>query len=224
MRNRNIAVGALALALVTAACGDESSPPPGAISTPHTDPTTSTTAGTSTSQAPTTPTDEISAADGTLSDGVWQVGEAGTVEFTLDDGGLTLVEAKANEGWRMSIDEESSDEIEVDFERDNLDYQIEIEHRDGVLEIEIDLDIDPADPDSFAVGPGGDVTISVTGDNVVLDDLTVSDEWTVVEQDTDDGEVEVTLRRDDVKWEFKAEIDDGRLDVEIDFEIEGRLP
>ncbi len=51
----------------------------------------------------------------------------------------------------MSIDEQSSDEIEVDSARYNLDYQIE-------------------------------------------------------------------LRRDNVKWEFRAGFDDDRLEVEIDFQ------
>lgn len=66
--------------------------------------------------------------------------------------------------------------------------------------------------------------LAVDGGSVNLVDLSVSDGWTVTEQDTDDGEVEIELRRDNVTWELDAEVDDGQLEVEIDFEIEGRYP
>lgn len=232
-------VTALAAAsLLFAACSDDDdAAPPDAIdllttTTTTTDNTTSTTDGATDDEGPADGIDDPATADGTviraedgvLTDGVWAVGEAGTVEFALSDGGLELIEVVTAEGWSSSVDESSPDEIEVDFRRGNLDHQIEIEYEDGILEIEIDLDIDPADPGTFTLGSAGAVDLAVDGGSVNLVDLSVSDGWTVTEQDTDDGEVEIELRRDNVTWELDAEVDDGQLEVEIDFEIEGRYP
>lgn len=190
--------------------------------TPDADTTTTTTPdGDAAEDGASTP---ITADDPRLEDGVWQVGDAGTVEFAIGDGGLELIEVLANDGWQVDIDEASPDEIEVDFRSGNREYEIEIEFENGILEVEIDLDIDPADPGSFDLGPAGTAVLSVDGSSVLLDDLTVADGWTVTDQDTSDGEVEIELRRDNVSWELEAEIDDGRLEVEIDFEIEGAFP
>ncbi len=238
-----LGIGVLLAGLVLAGCSDDddASPSPGEATTTAPTDATDESNGTDTpaddANQPTTTgepdesadggeddSNVISASDGVLSDGVWAVGDAGTVEFVLRDGQLELVEVLANDGWRVSIDERSPDEIEVDFERDNLEYEIEIEYENGILEIEIDLDIDPAEAGSFEIGPAGVVTVSVVDGRVVLDDLAVAEGWTVVEQDTDDGEVEVELRQGNMEWEFEAEFDDGRLEVEIDFEIEGQFP
>lgn len=165
----------------------------------------------------------ISVDDPRLSDGIWEVGDAGTVEFTVDEGGLTLVDTIANDGWATSVDVDAADEIEVEFRRDEQEYTIEIELDDGILEIEIDLDIDPAEPGTFAIGPAATAELAVDGDAVTLVDLSVTDGWDVTERDEDDGEVDVQLRQGNVTWDFDAEVDDGRLQVQIDFEIEGMI-
>lgn len=166
----------------------------------------------------------ITFSDGVLSDGRWAVGDAGEVEFTVTDAGLELVDARPNEGWTMEIDESDRDEIEVDFERGNEEVEIEIEYENGILEIEIDRDIEPAEPGRFEVGPAAVAEVAVDGGAVRLVGLDVNDGWDVVERDEDDGEVELEFRQGDVRWDFDAELDDGQLEVEIDFEIEGAFP
>lgn len=230
-RTRTTIAAAAIAALVLAGCADsdDDAADPTSTTVPATPPeadgpddTTTTTA--TEDEGPETDGGVISASDGVLSDGVWEVGEAGTVEFAVGPEGLELIEVVANDGWSYSIDVEVAREIEVDFEQGPREYEIEIEYENGILEIEIDLDIDPAEPGTFELGPAGTATLSVSGGTVTLDDLTVSDGWSVTEQDTSDGEVEVELRRDNVRWELDAEVDDGVLEVEIDFEIEGRFP
>lgn len=226
------AFAVVALALAACSDGDEQADEPTATTAPSGEGTGDTT--TSTTVDDEAPDDEvdsdpspdgvITAADGVLSDGIWEVGEAGTVEFALGPDGLELIDVVANDGWSVSIDENSPDEIEVDFEQGPREYEIEIEYENGILEIEIDLDIDPAEPGTFDLGPAGTATLSVDGGTVSLDDLSVADGWSVTEQDTSDGEVEIELRNGNVQWELDAEIDDGVLEVEIDFEIEGRFP
>lgn len=166
----------------------------------------------------------ITVDDPRLSDGVWAVGDAGTVEFTIGDGGLELIEALPDDGWEHEIEVDGNEEIEVDFRQEGREHTIEIEYDDGVLEIEIDLEVDPAEPGTFALGPAGTVEIAVDGDDVRLVDLSPADGWDVTEQDTDDGEVDIQLRQGDVVWDFEAEVDDDRLEVHLDFEIEGAYP
>lgn len=163
----------------------------------------------------------VSAADGELTDGRWAVGDAGFVEFAVSDGALSLIDASPNDGWEVTIDEDAPDEIEVDFRRGNQEYEMEIQLEGGILEIEIDLDIDPAEPGTFEIGPAATAELAVDGGAVTLADLRPNDGWDVTERDEEDGEVEIELRQGNVVWELDAEIDDGRLVVEIDFEVEG---
>lgn len=211
-----------ATALVAAACssdddGDDITDTTAAEQAPQ-EPTTDTTQGTDPADA------AVTAADGVLTDGLWQIGDAGTVEFSVSDGALQLIEAVPNDGWSMSVDVEAPDEIEVDFRQGPMEYEVEIEYENGILEIEIDLDIDPADPGTFEIGPAGIAELAVDGEAVILVNFSATEGWAIVEQDTDDGEVEIELRRDNVVWELDADIDDGVLEVEIDFEIEGAFP
>lgn len=220
------------LALLAGACSDDDGPDD--AQDPVTAPTDDLERSTTTTAAePTDDTDgtnaldgdaPITAADGVLSDGLWAVGDAGTVEFAVTEGGLELIEVVAADGWEATTDEDSPDEIEVDFRQGEREYEIEIEYENGILEIEIDLDIDPAEPGPFELGTAGVAELAVDGGSVVLTNLEVAEGWSVTEQDTSDGEVEVELRRSDVVWELDAEMDDGRLEVEIDFEIEGAYP
>ncbi len=57
-------------------------------------------------------------------------------------------------------------------------------------------------------------------------DHTVADGWRAyVDVDVDDrDEVEVDFARDGERWDFEVEIDDGRLELEIDYRVVGPLP
>jgi hypothetical protein len=223
-------IGALVAGVVLGACSDDgdASPSPGGVTLSEPAPTEGAgdtpAEGGSEEGADDVAADVVRADDGVLSDGVWAVGDAGTVEFVVGDDGLELIDASAAEGWQVEIDEQSADEIEVDFTREGLEHQIEIQYEDGILEIEVDLDIDPAEPGTFEIGPAGSATLALVDGGVALDELVVADGWSVVEEDTADGDVEIELRRDAVTWELDADVDDGRLEVEIDFEIEGTYP
>lgn len=236
---RRSVVALLLAAGLLSACGDDdgsasdttlTSVP--AVTTDTTDPETSdgAPAGTSDDEGDSSDTDGelarsfIRAFDGELVDGVWEIDDAGVVEFSVVDNGLELGEVVAYEDWEFRVTEEESDEIEVEFRRAEHRYAFEVEYDDGVLQIEQDLDIDPAEPGTFEIGPVGVATIAVEGGTVSLTDLEVVDEWDVAEREESDDEVEIELRRDNVKWSFEAELDNGRLEVQIDFEIEGRFP
>ena len=156
--------------------------------------------------------------------GTWPVGDAGTVAFSIVDGALVLDDVTANDGWVMAIDEQDPDEIEVDFSRGNVEWEIEIELEDDgrTLEIEIDQDIEPADPGTYDIGDAGTFSFRVVDGGLVLGDLNVADGWTLTELDEEPDEIEFELtdgpRRFDVEVELE---DDGTIELEIDYEVVG---
>lgn len=157
-------------------------------------------------------------------DGVWAVGDAGEVEFAVENGALQLVDARPSDGWRMDIDEQAPDEIEVDFERGNVEWEIEIETDGNRLEIEIDQDIDPAEAGAYEIGNAGIVEVSLGDAGLSLIEATPNEGWDYVIDEESSEEIEVEFTSGDVKWDFDAEYDDGVLDIEIDQEIVGPVP
>jgi frataxin-like iron-binding protein CyaY len=161
-------------------------------------------------------------------DGVWAVGNAGEVEFAVEDGALELADARPNDGWRMDIDEQAPDEIEVDFERGNVEWEIEIEISGNELEIEIDQDIEPAQAGAYEIGNAGVVEISLDDTGLGLADVSANEGWDFVVDEETPEEIEVefttTSGESTIKWDFDAELDDGVLDIEIDQEITGPIP
>lgn len=231
------AVAAILAASALAACGDDDGPASETTLSSVPEVTTETT-NTDADNRDTDSSDEdgsadtsgdfarslIRAFDGELIDGVWEIDDAGVVDFTVGDNGLELGEVVSYEDWEVRVTEEDPDEIEVEFRRAERRYVFEVEYDGRILEIEQDLDIAPAEPGRFEIGGAAVATIAVEGNSVILTDLEVADGWTVTDQDESDGEVEVDLRRDNVDWTFEAEIDDGELEVAIDFKIEGAFP
>ena len=228
-------------ALALAACGGSADAP--AESGPAATLTTAgaTSPGAATDGTTEQPTDDGSASSddglfgtpadvggpyGELRDGLWGVGPAGEVEFRVTSRDtLELVSAGPADGWDLREQEVESDKIRVDLRRGPVDFELEVEIDAGVLEIEIDQDIDPAGPGTFAVGEAGTVEVSVADGRLVLGELDLAGGWNEVQRNADDDDIELRFRRDGdgffELWEFRADLDGGALDVEVDYEIEG---
>lgn len=237
-------------ALVLAACGGSDSttadtgPNPTLTATSQeTDGTDEATTDTATTDAATTDAATSSGADndgllgtpadvggpyGELRDGVWAIGPAGEVEFRVTGAdSLELINVQANDGWDITEQDVDSDSIEVDFRRGPVSFDFQVEMDDGVLEIEIDQDINPAQPGTFAVGEAATAPVSVDGSRLVLGDLSIMDGWNETSRDIDGDDLELDFRRDGSGffelWEINADLDDGQLEIEVDYEIEGRF-
>jgi hypothetical protein len=178
--------------------------------------------------------DDLAATDEALADddladltvatpGRWPVGAAGIVDFDLEGDALVLVEVTTADGWSSSIDEQDDDEIEVTFRRGEETWTIEIELTDDrqLLEIEIDYDHDDAPEGGYDIGDAGSFAFAVEGDRLVLTRLDVAEGWAVTEREEDDDEFELELRDGDRRFEVKADLDDGRVELETDFEVRG---
>jgi hypothetical protein len=156
--------------------------------------------------------------------GTWQVGDAGTVTFDVVDGALVLEDVSENEGWSVTDIEEAADEIEVDFRRDDVEVEIEIELESGgtILEIEIDTDIEDADPGTYDIGDAGSFTFEVVDGVLELTDVTATDGWDITEQDVEGDEIEIELRRGAMRWDADVDLD-GSIEVELDYEVTGQV-
>lgn len=160
-----------------------------------------------------------------IRDGVWTVGDGGEVEFNFRNGALEFVDARPNSGWQVEVDDQSSDEIEVYFRQDNVEWKIEIETDDSnTAEIEIDQEIRGARDGVYEVGNAGEVEFTNEGGRLTLVDARANEGWNVVIDEEDADEIEVDFTRENVRWDFDAEIDDGRLDVDIQQDITGPIP
>ena len=165
---------------------------------------------------------------GELRDGAWGVGVAGEVDFRVTGPDtLELVNIVVNDGWQVREQEVESDKIDIEFQRGTVEYTFEVEIDGGLLELEIDQDIDPADPGTFAVGEAGTVAVTVENGRVVLGENSIGDGWNEVKREVDDDDIELDYRRDGSgffeQWEIRVDREDRGLDVEVDYEIEGRF-
>lgn len=155
--------------------------------------------------------------------GTWPVGDAGTVSFEVVDGSLALEDYEAADGWEATVDEEDSDEIEVDFVLDELRWEFEVEIDDGRLEVEIRQDHVDASAGSYDLPDDGSFAFEADG-QLALTDISPGEGWEIVERDEESDEFEVDLRNGDRTVDVEVELDDGRIEVEIDYEVVGPLP
>ncbi|MFO8075287.1 MAG: hypothetical protein ACQETV_06395 [Actinomycetota bacterium] len=76
----------------------------------------------------------------TLADATWQVGEAGSVGFHVEDRALRLVEVATNPGWTMEVDADRGRTLDVGFRRGDMTWDVEAELADsGRLAVEAEL-------------------------------------------------------------------------------------
>jgi hypothetical protein len=155
--------------------------------------------------------------------GTWPVGDAGTVTFSLAGGRLVLEDVSTADGWTSRIDEEDDDELEVDFERDGVSWEFEVEVDDGRLEVELRQDLRDAQPGSYDLADAGSFAFEVADGRLTLTTLDVADGWELTEREEDADEFEFELRQGEREFDVEVELDDGRVEVEIDYKVTGPI-
>ncbi len=161
----------------------------------------------------------------TLADGTWQVGEAGSVTFHVEDGALRLDAVDPTTGWTPTVVAEEGDRVEVALRRGREQRALEARYDGATLRIGVEHDDDDADPGRFSVGSAGEVEVAVDGGELRLVEVATNPGWTM-DIDTDRGRtVDVGFRRDEMLWDFEAELAaSGRLAIETELALEGPYP
>lgn len=161
-----------------------------------------------------------------MRDGVWPVGSAGEIEFTLDERGLELVQMRPADGWRVTAERVGPDEIEVDLASADVRATVEVSVQADILEIEVDESFDPPPAGPLPLGEAGTVVVTVEGTTAVLTDVMPADGWRVSHRSDAGSDAALGLRRNGAgvveTWEVSARVDDGGLEVGTDYEIAGR--
>lgn len=192
-------------------------------STPASDTDTSAEAP-ATSAAPATPDESeapAGAADGSgvavdeVRDGKWQVGEAGELTFTLENGALTLGEVRAADGWEHRVTDEQADEIEVHFTGGVGEWKFEAELEKGNLQISKQLKIRDASSATVTVGSAATLKLTVNDGTLSVSEVAPAEGWGITKQDESPDEVELDFENGSAKAEFEAEFDRGVVSVEI---------
>ncbi|MFB8386887.1 hypothetical protein ACFC3F_07085 [Microbacterium sp. NPDC055910] len=217
--------GLLVVGLLVAGCA-------GQADAPASTPPPATTGSTATQDPAPSPTPESTGTSSTagavdeLRDGTWQVGDAGEVEFSLQNGSLALVEVRPADGWQQRISDEDSDEIEVYFTRDNTRWKFEVELERGTMEISQELKITRGAGGTYPVGSAAVVAFDTDGSTLTLGSVDVSDGWAIVKQDESADDIELDFRNDGTNGsaEFEAELEDGGVDIEISQKLTGPIP
>ena len=156
-----------------------------------------------------------------MRDGVWQVGDAGEIEFRFENGTLSLIGTRANSGWEVEIDEQEADEIEVDFGRENVEWDFDVEAEGNVLRVEMTQQIDDAEAGIYGVGDAGEVEFGLENGRLILVENRPNEGWDARVGEESDDEIEIDFVRGNVEWQFEAELDDDEVQVEIDQRISG---
>ncbi|MDQ3507171.1 MAG: hypothetical protein M3494_04020 [Actinomycetota bacterium] len=160
-----------------------------------------------------------------LEDGVRQVGEAGEVEFRVEDGILNLVDVSANSGWDYQLGKQDFDEVKVFFIGDEARWEFGAEIDDGyILEVETKQEIPSARPGTYEVGDAGEVSFSTADGRIILDDYGVAEGWSANIEENDFEDVHLKfLGEGGAEYKFEAEYDDGIIEVEIDGKERGTI-
>jgi hypothetical protein len=233
-----LAVSGLAYGLAAdpSASGDSTSTIPEGSSTTISGATSTTIAGTlpsvppasspATSVASATTTSTTAAGLTALELQTFDVLNAGRVVLEVGAGAVRLVEATAADGWTISGQEQESGEVEVDFSSDSEIVEFKAEWEDGGLELKVETrtstlpttvtsSVVDTEARVYRVGDAGTVTL-LAGPPLQLVGVQPHAGWTFSIEDETGREVEVYFLNDGEKYEFEAEWDDGRLEIEID--------
>ncbi|MTV27216.1 hypothetical protein FTX61_17615 [Nitriliruptoraceae bacterium ZYF776] len=165
--------------------------------------------------------------DGTAAvPGTWPLGDAGTVTFSVAERELVLEDVSPRPGWSEAVIVEVQDEIEVILSREGERWRFEVELLAGrsLVEIEVDLDVADAEPGTYELGDAGAFTFEVPDGWPVLTDVRVTDGWQLSDRDQDGDEFTFTLSREDRRFDVEVEVEDGRIELEIDHTLTGPVP
>lgn len=150
-------------------------------------------------------------------DGLWQVGDAGEVNFTADGGSLSLGKVKPADGWEHRVADDKADEIEVHFVRGDQEWKFEVELEKGTMQISKELKIANASSGSYSVGNIATLDFRADGDAFTVENVQHNDGWPLEKTEEDSDSVEVSFKMPDGAGsaEFEAERDAGVVTVEI---------
>lgn len=141
---------------------------------------------------------------------------AGRLEVAVADGTVELLDVAPADGWReRRRDAGGRDRVSVRLEAEGGEATLDLRLRDDELRVELDLDVEGLAVGTLDLGELGTAEVVTDGERLTVT-LRPGEGWVVVDEDADDDEVSYELAREGGDAEVELELDDGRLDVDID--------
>lgn len=170
-------------------------------------------------------------------------GDAGTVQFDVQDGDIVIGEVSPADGWEAEIVQAKDDKAKVRFENGDEAIQVRADLVDGDLRIKTIVDdgddaegalTDEEDDDegddgesetaavdgvhSFQAGDAALVTLELADGVLSVQNVDVEPGWTLdgsIDDEDDEDEIKLRFFNEDAEVLFKAELDDGEIEVKV---------
>jgi hypothetical protein len=152
----------------------------------------------------------------------WAVGNAGTVRFSVQNGGLVLDGVSPRSGWSEWVEDRGPEDIEVAFFRDNVEWRFVAELEFNGVKVETRQTTTGAQPGTYRVADVGEVEFRVDGGALTLVDVREQAGSTARVDEHDLDEIDVEFYGDNSRHRFAVDLDDGRIEVVVDQEAFAR--
>jgi hypothetical protein len=109
--------------------------------------------------------------------------------------------------------------VQVDLTRDDVRWEFEAETDDGRLEVDVRKDHLDARADTYDMTGAGSFTFSRNNGALTMDSIDLDDVWSLTEREDDSDTLEFEARDGDREVDVEVELDDGRIEVEVDYSV-----
>lgn len=160
-----------------------------------------------------------------IRDGVWDVGDAGQVEFRVSGGRLELTAAHPASGWQQEAPVKQADQIEVRFTQPaGRIWTFRVQVTGSTMQITKGQTIPKAAPGSYPVGAAGVVGLVSSGSELKLGTVTPEAGWSVAKQQSSPTSISVSLKRDGGTAQFTASRSGTDVTVTTSQQLSGPVP
>jgi archaellum component FlaG (FlaF/FlaG flagellin family) len=203
---------------------DQAQPPGNGGTTGGTSPGTSATSGSPGSTQPSSGSQVASVTE--VRDGIWDVGDAGQVEFRVSNGQLQLMAANPASGWQQPKPAVNQpNQIEVDFSQSaGTTWTFRVQVSGSTMQITKQESIARAGDGSYPVGGAGAVSL-INSDTVLkLTNVAPEPGWTVSNQQTSPTSISVSFKRGQGSADFTATKSGSDVTVTTSQQLSGPVP
>jgi hypothetical protein len=183
--------------------------------------------GTSGASGSTQPSSGSQAAGVTeIRDGVWDVGDAGQVQFSVSQGQLQLMSSTPASGWQKAQPPvQQPNAIEVDFGQGlGTTWTFRAQLSGSQLQITKQQTIVKAADGSYPVGAAGSVSFIGSGSQLKLTNVSPEGGWSVAQQQSSPTSILVSLKQGAGTAQFSATTSGTDVTVTTSQQLSGPVP
>ncbi|HET8594947.1 MAG TPA: hypothetical protein VFM07_06845, partial [Intrasporangium sp.] len=161
-----------------------------------------------------------------IRDGVWDVGDAGQVQFSVRQGQLRLMSSTPASGWQKAQPPvQQPNAIEVDFTQGtDTTWTFRAQLSGSQLQITKQLTILKAADGSYPVGGAGSVSFIGSGSQLKLTNVSPEAGWSVAQQQSSPTSIVVSFKQGAGTAQFTATTSGTDVTVTTSQQLSGPVP